>query len=194
MPALRARFGVVGNFVGQQAKACGFLGRRVVQRGGEVIIRQNDRAAAMQCLVLRSGLDGQLVQRQMVRHQVQRATQFRPPRGDALSRPRINQIERYPREQPTRDLQRRDRLRHRMLTSQCRERFRLQTLNADGNPVDPGIAQRGEAGRFDRRRIGLKGDFQIVLDVEQRPRILQQPSHRFRLHQTGRSATEKNRA
>src|ERR1700722_18785797 len=74
------------------------------------------------------------------------------------------------------------------------ERFRFQTLDPDGNAVHSGVAKRGEAGRFDAGWIGLERDLNIVLDIEQLPRILYQQRRRFRFHRTGRAAPKKDRS
>ena len=81
-----------------------------------------------------------------------------------------------------------------MAPPQHRQRLRLQALDTDGDAVDPGLTQHRESRGFDAGRVGFQRNFQIGRGIEQRPRVLQQQRHRFRVHQTGRAAPEEDGA
>src|SRR6185437_16376090 len=61
VPALAARPGVVGNLVAEQAEARRLLTRRLIERGGQIRLRQRDLAPPVLPLEHRAGLDGELV-------------------------------------------------------------------------------------------------------------------------------------
>ena len=66
VPALGAGPRVVGDFVGGHAVRLGDLLRRVEQRAGEILVGRLQLAGPPQALEHRVGLDGELVEREML--------------------------------------------------------------------------------------------------------------------------------
>src|SRR5262249_7494388 len=65
-PALGAGPRVIGNLVRRQAGGGAALLRRVVERAAGVVVRRRDLAGAMQREERRAGLDGELIEREVL--------------------------------------------------------------------------------------------------------------------------------
>ena len=108
--AFGAGLRVVGDFVGQQPEARGFLGRGFIEPGGIVVFGQHDLTPAVQGLERRAGFDRELVEGQVIGGQRQSGAQFAAPGGFVLPRPCVDQVEGQAREDGACGLQRLNRL------------------------------------------------------------------------------------
>ena len=110
VPALGARPRVVGNFVSRQACAGADQLREIVKIAPQIVVGNRELARLVQPEERRAGLDGQLIERQMLGRFRDRALEFGGPGLQRLARARINQIERITLEDRARDRDRVERL------------------------------------------------------------------------------------
>ena len=103
VPALGAGPRVVGDFVGRKAGGGAHLLRRVVERARGVFVGHGELAGRVQRVKRRVGLDGELIERQMLGGFGDRALELGGPGLRRLSRPRIDQVERIALEGAARD-------------------------------------------------------------------------------------------
>ena len=147
----------------------------------------------MHRLELRARLDGELVERQMIRRQRERLAQFGPPGFERLARPRIDQIERDAREDRPRRLQRGDRLRRRVLPSEHHSAAGSRLCTPIDTRFTP--ASRNAANRPASTLVGLASSVISMSSAgaNRRRASVDQRGHRVRLHQAGRAAAEEDR-
>ena len=72
VPRLRARFRVIGNFVGRHAARVAKFLRDVPQCARSILVGRDQLARAMQHFECRAGLDRQLIERKMLRREGER--------------------------------------------------------------------------------------------------------------------------
>ena len=80
----------------------------------------------------------------------QRAIKLRPPVGQRLARPGVDQVKADPLERPLRGVQRSQPLGDVMRAPQKSERPLIQRLQAERHPVHPGAGQIMKIRRLDR--------------------------------------------
>ena len=97
---------VIGNLVGREPGLFEPRLRVLEHGGGSFFIRQDEGAAGMVGEEARPALDGELVERQMLAGQRERALQLLRPRLRRLAGPRIDQVEGMAREMTARRGQR----------------------------------------------------------------------------------------
>ena len=108
-----------------------------------------------------AGLDRQLVEREMLAGERQRLVELGVPSRDALARAGIDQVEREPREDVAGMLDRGDRLVAVVPPAQKAQRRRVERLDAEREPVDPGCGKSPEAIGLGGIRVRLQSDFEI---------------------------------
>ena len=109
----------------------------------------------------RAGLDGQLIEREMVLRVSEGAGELLAPGADALPLAAIDQVEGDAVESALGDGECGKRL---LSTMHAAERFEvriIERLHAERDPVDAGQAVAGEALRLDARWIGLERDLGV---------------------------------
>ena len=92
--AFLARGGVVGDFVGGQARPLRQLLRQLVEVVRQLAVGHLELAAGMQLGKRRLRLDGELIEREMPVRHCERPLQLLPPILQRLAGPRIDQVER----------------------------------------------------------------------------------------------------
>jgi len=123
----------------------------------------------------------------------QRPAQFGAPAGDRLPRPRIDQVEREPVEQPRRQPDRGQRLRRRVAAAEKRQRGVVQRLHAQRHPVDPGGPEAREPAGLGGGRVGLQRDLDVRRHRPARRDPVEHRRRRLRRHQRGRAAAKEHR-
>ena len=93
MAALFAGARVIGNLIRQQPARSRHLLRDLIERERRVFVRHDKFAGCMKRRVGRVGLDGQLIERDVIIREIERFGQFCAPRVRLLPGPRVNQIE-----------------------------------------------------------------------------------------------------
>ena len=100
MPAFGAGARMVRDLIGGQARRVHHLLRRVPEIAAKIRAGNGEFSGCAEALEHRAGLDGELVKREMIACERKRAGKLGAPFGDALARPRIDQIERDALENP----------------------------------------------------------------------------------------------
>ena len=193
MAALRARPGMVGGFVGRQARRGGLRAGGGEQVGGQIGIRYHQPTTRRLGREARAGLDRQLIEREVLGPERQRAGQLGLPFRQRLAGAGINQVEADPAEITLGDGQRGQPLGDIVRAAQEAERGVVQRLQPQRHPVDPGRGEIGEARRLDRGRIGLEGDFDSRLELPGLSRRFDHGGDSLGRHQRGRAAAEEDR-
>ena len=134
---------------------------RVEQRAAELLVRRRQFAGAPQPLEDRVGLDGELVDRQMLAGHRHRLGQLGAPGRLALAGAGVDEVERSAREDRRRGLDRLDRFGDVVTAAERLEVGVVERLDADRQAVDAGGAIAAEAPRLDAGGIGLEGDFGV---------------------------------
>src|SRR5271168_465750 len=101
--ALRAGAGVVGDFVSRQAGGGADVAGEVEERARVVVVGHCELARGMKRRERRVGLDGELVEREVLGRLGNGAFEFGAPHLRRLARPRIDEIERITLERGARD-------------------------------------------------------------------------------------------
>ena len=105
VPAFGAGARVVGDLVGRQAGRGQQVPRGLEDRHALVLSGQDQLAAPPGAVEGRARLDGQLIDREVLRRLAQRPAKLGAPGGRALPGPRGNQVEGPAREERPRDLE-----------------------------------------------------------------------------------------
>ena len=137
VPAFRARPGVVGDFVGGQAAGCRALlcqfeqaCRSVCIERLELMLRNHRREPCAR-------LDGQLIKRQMFCPEAKRPVQGLGPALFVIAGKGIDQVEADAADRGLRRLERAQPFLRRMGASEKSERFVVEALQAEADPIDP---------------------------------------------------------
>ena len=96
--ALLAGTGVVGDFVGRQARGGGKFASEGEQVGRLVIVERNEIALADHRREAGAGFDRQLIEREVRSAETERLFELCLPLSRCLAGQGVNQVERYPRE------------------------------------------------------------------------------------------------
>jgi hypothetical protein len=91
-------------------------------------------------------------------------------------------------------LERRARFGSRMQATKSLEIRVVERLNADGNPIDPGVAKFPEPSGLDRGGVGFQRDFEIVGTGPARTRGINDGGHDARFHERRRSPAKEDTA
>src|SRR5579885_2883674 len=191
--ALRAGAGVVRDLVGGQAGGGKALLRQLEEFAGKIVLRHGEIAAGIGRREGRARLDRELIERQVIAGERKGAVQLPPPGGDALSRPRIDEVEGEAREMLPRERERRQRLIEAVAAPEEGERFRIERLHPEGDAGDADRAEIGEARGLDRARIGFERHFEIAGKAPMLRDAFQHRRRRRRRHQRRRAAAEEDR-
>ena len=135
VPAFGAGAGVVGDFVGGQARAAADLLRHVVERARERLVRRLELAGRVQAEERRAFLDRQLVEREMFGRFRDRELQLAGPASRRLVGAGVDQVERIALERAARDRDRGQRLARAMQPA--------EHLSATHRPAPARRARRG---------------------------------------------------
>ena len=193
VPAFFAWPGVVRDLVGEKAGSLEPVLGQLVEIGLEVVVGQRESAGPMEEVEARAGLDGQLIEAEMAARMVERPFELGRPGLDGLAGAGVDQIERETREQPCGEVDRRERLGRRVLAPEEPERPVIERLDAERDPVDPGRPEAGETTRFDRGRVGLERDLEVLGGGEAGDRAFDHRGDGRGRHQRRRTAAEKDR-
>jgi hypothetical protein len=90
--------------------------------------------------------------------------------------------------------ERRARFGSRMQATKSLEIRVVERLNADRNPIDPGVAKFPEPSGLDRGGVGFQRDFEIVGTGPARTRGINDVGHDARFHERRRSPAKKDTA
>ena len=93
VPRLRARSRMVRDFVSRQSRRLAQLLGERIELAGKFSVRNTQRAGFMECGKRRALLDGELIEREMVRGVIERAAEFLVPLLNRLPLSRIDQVE-----------------------------------------------------------------------------------------------------
>ena len=173
-----------------RARRCGLR----IKGGRGVLVRQRDPPPPVHRLERRPGLDGELIQREVVGAESERAVELCPPGRQVLAGPGVDQVERDARKQQARQLERGNGLLGGVLPAEEDQRVRVQALDPERDAVDAGGAEGAEPSRLDAGRVGLERDLEVGRRVEQPGRVCDQVGDGGRVHQARRTATEEDRA
>ena len=195
VPGFRARLRVVRDLVGAQPCFLAHALRNFIHIGGGVFIRQApERPLGKAVAEGRTGLDRQLVERQVIGGHCQRLGQFRAPLVRCLVLTRIDQVEARARERLACDIEGVAGLRDRMKPTKAAQIGVVQRLDTHGNAVDAGVAEFPEPAGLDGGGVGLQRDLDIVGKGPALPRGVEDGRDDLGLHQGGRSPTEEDAA
>src|SRR5215475_2442769 len=109
----------------------------------------------------RSGLDGELIERQVVSRMVESPAEFVPPAIEPLPLARIDQIERHALEIAFGDSERGKSLRARVHAAKRLEAGIVEGLDTERHAVDAGSAISGKAFRLDTGGIGFQSNLGV---------------------------------
>ena len=175
MTGFRAGPGVVRDLVGREAARLADLLGEIVERARRVLVRYDERAGPLQALEPGAGLDGKLVEREVLGGAADRLFELRRPSGGRLPGPGIDEVEGEALEMRRRDPHGGERLGGRMRAPEPAQVGVVQRLHAERDPVDAGGAIAREALGLDAGRIGLERDLGPFLDA---PRRVDRPEDR----------------
>ena len=167
--------------------------RDVVQRARNRFVGCLEFAGRVQVEKRRALLDGQLVERQMLRRFRDRVPQFLGPHRWRLVGTRVNQIEGIAIEDGARDRHRLQRLARGMQASESLQRRIVQRLHAERHAVDARRAIAAEPRGLDAGRIGFQRDLDVIGDAPIFSDRVEDGADGLRPHQGRRAAAEENR-
>ncbi len=184
--------GVVGHLVGGKPLAGqDFLGC-LVEYGRQVGVGGGEGLAPHGPVEGRAGFDGQLVGRDVLGAEVERGQELRRPGLGSLAGSGIDQVHRQAGEQAGGQAGGAAGLAGEMVAAEKFQGDVVQRLHAQGEPVDPGGGEGGEAAGLRVGGIGLERHLQI----RRGPQSLGHTDDlgdQGRVHQRGRAAAEEDR-
>jgi hypothetical protein len=184
---------VVRHLVGGETGRVAELLRRLVHVRREVLLGQPGELAGGETVAEGGArLDRQLIKRQVIDRHRERLGQFRPPVGQRLKLPRINQVEAHPVEMRARDAEGPPRLRRAVQPSEARQIPVVQRLHAERDAVDPRLGVAAKAPGLHRGRVRLQRHLQIVGEGPGAADAREDRRHEVRVHQARRAAAEKD--
>ena len=183
---------MVGDFVSRPAGLLQHRPRFLVKRARRVVVREREVAAPVRREEGRAPLDRQLVERQVLPGERERAAQLLPPGGESLSGPGVDQVEGHAGEARMGRLHRRDGLARVVAAPQEAQRRVVQRLHAEGDAPDPGGAEPVEPGGLDGGGVGLQRRLQVRPGRPQPPRRAEDRLDGAGVHQRGRAAAEEH--
>src|SRR5579872_320270 len=193
MTAGTAGAGMVRDLVSDKTRLAQEALGGLVKRPREILVGKDEFASGMERGKARAGLDGELIDREMIAGQGQRLFELRLPLRERLARPRINEIEGKTREKPLRERECRERIAHIMAPPEEAERLLLERLHPERETIDPGRAKCLEPLPLERGRVGFERHFEIGRHRPMAPHPGDERRHRFRRHQGRRAAAEEKR-
>ncbi|GJE60415.1 hypothetical protein MPOCJGCO_2527 [Methylobacterium trifolii] len=189
---LGAGAGVVRDLVGREPRRPADILRHVVEGARDLVVRRHQPAGRRQPEERRAGLDGELVEGQVLGRPRDRIRQLGPPRRRRLAGAGVDQVEGGAGERRLRDPDRLERLRGAVQAPERLQRGVVERLDAERHPVDPGGPVAAKTPRLDAGGVGLQGDLGLGRHRPGRGHRLQQARHRLRPHQRGRAAAEED--
>ena len=192
MAAFRAGARVVGDLVGRPSRRRQALLGRLEQLGGPGRARHDQLAAPRGGVKGGPFLDGQLIDREMLRVPRQDLVELVPPGAPVLAGPGVDQVAGDPGKALAGQRQGGQRLGRVVAPPQEAQGVVVERLDAEREAVDPGPPEAVESGRLGRGRVGLQGD----LDLGRQGPVLRDPVQHglggARRHQRGRAAAEEH--
>jgi hypothetical protein len=140
----------------------------------------------------RARLEGELIEREMLRAKSKCAGKLRAPRFFRLIRARVDEIEAHTRKCLLRERERCERLGRRMLAPEKAQSLVGKRLHAEGQAIDARRAEAVETRCLHACRIGFESDLHIGGDVEQRGTLVKKRAHGFWFHERRRAAAEED--
>ncbi len=162
MAALRSGPGVIGDFISRHSRRFAQLLRGFVKSRRQIVVGNAKLAVLVEQREGRLRLDGELIEREMIGAEGERLFQFGAPLRVALTRPRIDQIQRDAIEIPHRQIERRFRFFGIVQPPQEFQIGIVQRLHPQRQAIDAGGAVIGKSRRFRAGGIGLERDLDMV--------------------------------
>ena len=192
--ALRPGPGVVRDLVGRHpCRRAQLLGRRIHRRRHLCRRQAAQSPASRELAEPRPGLDGELVQRQVIDRHRHRLGELRRPVRHLLALARIDEIEAHPWKDRAGDCEGAPRLGDVVHPPECLQRPVVECLHPHRQPVDPGSAVAPEAPGLDRGRIGLERHLGVGGEFPCRRDRLEHRGHGLGRHQARGAAAEEHR-
>ena len=166
----RAGSSVVRDLIGRKPFRMRELPCRIEQSEAQVLVWKLEFARITQALEDGVGLDGQLIERDMVSDMVERSCELIAPLGLGLSRSAVDEVEAEAGKERGGELNRMKRLGDRVLAPERLEVGVAQRLHADRQAVDAGGAISAKPPRFDAGRVGFERDLGVRLEAPSRTR------------------------
>ena len=141
----------------------------------------------------RAGLDRQLVEGEMLGAERQGLVQACRPARFVVAGKRVDQIEADSVHCRLRGIKGSQSFGRRVGAAQEGERFIVEALQAETDPIDPGAGKIGETGGLGAVGIGFQGDFDVGGCPPMIARGGDDRLHCLRRHQRGRAPTEEDR-
>ena len=194
VPAFGPGPGVVGDLIGRQPGGRKPVLRRLEQCRRAFFIGQREFAAPSEGRKGGTGLDRQLVERQVLAGKGERLIELAAPDAKALAGAGVDQVEREPRKCRAGMVDRGDGLLSVMGAAQQAQGRRVERLDSERQPVDAGGGKGSKTIGFGGIWVGLEGDFQARVDRPMGAHRVEQGRDGLRQHQRGRAPAEGHRA
>ncbi|MCY1173650.1 hypothetical protein D9M73_138170 [compost metagenome] len=185
---------MVGDFISRKPRRRRHRARRLEQIGGGIAIGNDDPPRSGFGREARARLDRQLIEREMLGAEGERAGEFGFPGGQRLAGAGVDKVEADARKGGLRGVERGEALGHIMRAAEKGERAIVKRLQPERHAVDPGARNIGKARRLDRGGIRLQRDFDIWLGGPVHGGGVDHCRDRLGRHQRRRAATEEDRA
>jgi hypothetical protein len=166
--------------------------RDVVEGAPGFLVRHGDLACGVEALEPGAGLDGELVEREVLHRMADRLLQLRAPGLRRLAGAGVDEIEGMALEDGGRDPHRRQGLLDRMHPPQAPQVGIVERLHAERDPVDPRLAIAAKPPGLDAGRVGLEGHLGVGVDAPGPADGVQDGAHGFGPHERGRAAAEED--
>ncbi len=191
--ARRLAPGVVGDLVGGEAGRGQHLLGGVEQLRRQVLPRRDQGSPGHGPVEGGAGLDRQLIGRDMFGPERDGLGEFGRPGLGGLAGKGVDQVQGQAWKRLRRQLRSPPRLGGVMVAAQEPERRVVQGLEAQGQPVHPGVGEAREPAGLGVGGIGLQGDLQIGGRGPEAARQGDDLAGPVRVHQRGRAAAEEDR-
>ncbi len=193
VPAFRPGAGVVGDFVSRKTCLFSHFLSHLKKLRTQLRIGCLELSRLVQRKERGPFLDGELIQRQMVRGERDCLFKFQRPVGRCLPRTCVDQVKGKSGKCFPGDLDCGSRCRCIMQTPEKLQIGIVQGLHAKRNPVHASSPVALEPVRLDRGRVRLQRYFHIFVERPPVRHRLQQSIDRRRIHQRGRATPQKDR-
>ena len=188
VPRLAPGLRIGRHFIMSIAGGCGVLLDHLLHVGAGIVVRQHRRELREN----RVRLQRQVVQRQVRRRRGNRDAKVGARLFQRLPGQRIHQVEIEIVEMPMRDLDGATRLCIVMNAAERLQMFAVEALNTDRQTVDPAVAIRPEAFRFEGAGVGFHRDLGCAIQRQQGADIGHQAVEAGGRHQARRAATDED--
>ena len=180
---------VRGDLVVAESRLRGHALDALLHLGRHVVVRQHRGLGREQ----RVRLEREVVVRQVRRRQGERLCEVALEPRHVLAGQCVHQVEVEGRKVAGRRLGRRDRLGPVVHPTQRRKRPVIETLHAERQPIDAGLAESAKAFALERAGIGLQRHLGIDRHAQHRPYARQQPVDRLGREEAWGAAADEDR-